>query len=94
MKRIIAVFIVAAVASCGDTCPAGGGCYCHGPDNAEDVKACAAVGMTPFCCTDNGGHEVDCGQPAECVPKPGIDLPGASGANWCCPTPSGGADVR
>lgn len=71
-----------------DDCAAGSvGCFCHDP---ADVAICGA-GMTPYCCVDNGGHPMDCGQAVNCIAKPGIDKPGAYGANWCCPTQDGGS---
>lgn len=86
-----AILLVLALAACGtggsaDTCDAPG-CFCA--DDA-DVAICAPLGMTPFCCTNSGGHPMDCGQAADCVVKPGLDEPGASGANWCCPAPKDG----
>lgn len=83
--------LLVALDGCGGSsadCPPGSvGCFCHNP---EDVAACGAA-MTPFCCMDNGGHPMDCGQAVNCIVKPGLNKPGADGANWCCPTPDGGS---
>lgn len=86
---ILSLFIMSS-AGCGrsDYCaPDAEGCYCSG--NVDDVALCHQIDatFTAFCCINNGGKEVDCGQPDGCVPKPGVNDPGASGANWCCPDP-------
>lgn len=78
------------VAGCGsgsgDVCPPDGGCYC-GREGEPDVATCHTLGAnwTPYCCTGRGGQLIECGQPAACVPKPGILDAGAMGANYCCP---------
>lgn len=92
MRRPHHILLALILSGCGpvagdSSCLPDAGCFCA-PTSA-DIDACHGIDLAwePYCCTDHGGAIVQCGQPAGCVPKPGIEDAGAIGANWCCPAP-------